>query len=183
MSASTAMVLEGLRELARDPEALAEARPALRLILGLDDVADAVPLEPTAAAAARLGLAAATVERMARAGRLPGAVKVGNSWRIPVGAIPSRGPDAEAPAATVPPRRPAVRGRRSSPEPAGRTSAESAMDDVITGRVRRTTPRSTPASAGTDRGRGTPSVRDSMYEKNGTRPGGATVTPIARGTR
>jgi excisionase family DNA binding protein len=39
-------------------------------------------LERLTYAAARLGVSSSTVYRLARAGRLPGAVRVGGGWRI-----------------------------------------------------------------------------------------------------
>lgn len=179
MRPSTAMVLEGLRGLSQDPEALAEVRPLLTLILGAGQEPSGVPLQSTTAAAARLGVHRRTVERMARDGRLPGAVKVGSAWRVPASALPARpepAPDA------VPPAGRSSRRRRRAAETARRTngSAEGAMDAVITGRMRGTTPRSDPGSAPTPRG---PAQRtgDPMYEKNGTAARGATVTPIHGG--
>jgi excisionase family DNA binding protein len=178
------MVLEGLLALAEDPKALAEVRPALRLILGIDDPQGDAPLQTTAAAAARLGVHHRTVERMARDGRLPGAVKVGSAWRIPADALPNAVLQAvdDLPVAAAPER--GSRRGRSAPAPRTDGSAESAMDAVITGRMRRTPPqRSAPASAGTDRGRG-PTEKDSMdmQQRSAARTGGATVTPIMKGS-
>lgn len=86
---------------------------AERLRPHLDQTNDRM-LDPREAAD-RLGLHERTVVRMAREGRLSGAVKVGRSWRFPISSLlastPPRRPSAE-PAADSRPRR-VIKERRS----------------------------------------------------------------------
>jgi excisionase family DNA binding protein len=178
VSASAAVTLEGLVALASDPVRLAEVRPVLRLLAGIDDGVGDVPLQSTAAAAERLGFGPRAIERMARAGRLPGATKVGSQWRIPADAMPIAGDDVGADPSPAQARR-AARRKPTARNPAavGSSSVEAAIRGPRSGRVGRTTPRSAPASLAGDRGRG-PMERDSMDTQDPSAPAGATVTPI-----
>lgn len=63
-----------------DDQALLALAERLRPLLAIDGREMLGPKE----AAARLGPHERTVARMARAGRIPGAVKVGRGWRFPV---------------------------------------------------------------------------------------------------
>jgi excisionase family DNA binding protein len=96
-----------------DDDALAELAERLRPFLA-DAEGDPGRLLAPREAAARLGLHERTVARMAREGRLPGAVKVGRGWRFPAGSLavtPRARPHNEAPAPRR--RRPAPDGRAS----------------------------------------------------------------------
>ena len=52
-----------------------------------DTTAEHLRALPLAAVAERLSLSERTVRRMLQDGRLPGAVKIGRQWRVPVGAL------------------------------------------------------------------------------------------------
>lgn len=188
MSASAAVTLEGLLALAEDPERLAEVRPVLRLLAGLEDKQAPVgAMQSTTDAADRLGYCTRTIERWCRAGLIPGAVKIEGTWRVPVGAMPAPSAPAVQPAPT--PVR-ATRVRKARARATGvQSSAEDAIRGPLSGTLRRgkTTPRSAPASAGTDRGRGPIGVNpmDMQNSSAARNVAGASVTPITKrgGTR
>jgi excisionase family DNA binding protein len=73
-----------------DNEALAALAERLRPHLAEPD-SDGRLLDPREAAV-RLGLHERTVARMAREGRIPGAVKVGRAWRFPADRLVTRPP-------------------------------------------------------------------------------------------
>jgi excisionase family DNA binding protein len=87
-----------------DNEALAALAQRLRPHLAEPDPDGGRLLDPREAAA-RLGLHERTVARMAREGRIPGAVKIGRGWRFPADRL-----------ATQPPPRPVeARSQRRAP--------------------------------------------------------------------
>lgn len=75
-----------------DNEALAALAERLRPHLADHDADGARLLDPREAAA-RLGLHERTVARMAREGRIPGAVKIGRGWRFPANRLVTRPPE------------------------------------------------------------------------------------------
>lgn len=96
-----------------DDDALAELAERLRPFLA-DAEGDPARLLAPREAAARLGLHERTVARMAREGRLPGAVKIGKGWRFPAGSLAVRPPPARPAAEAPAPRRRAAAGGRAS---------------------------------------------------------------------
>ena len=74
-----------------DNEALAALAERLRPHLAESGPDGGRLLDPREAAA-RLGLHERTVARMAREGRIPGAVKVGRAWRFPADRLVTRPP-------------------------------------------------------------------------------------------
>lgn len=74
-----------------DNEALAALAERLRPHLAESDPDGGSLLDPREAAA-RLGLHERTVARMAREGRIPGAVKIGRGWRFPADRLETRPP-------------------------------------------------------------------------------------------
>jgi excisionase family DNA binding protein len=108
----TGQDLAGTLLAALDDDALAELAERLRPFLA-DAEGDPGRLLAPREAAARLGLHERTVARMAREGRLAGAVKVGRGWRFPTGSLavtPRARPHDDAPS----PRRRAATGGRAS---------------------------------------------------------------------
>lgn len=103
--------LAGTLLAALDDAALAELAERLRPFLA--DGGDAGRLLAPREAAFRLGLHERTVARMAREGRLPGAVKVGRGWRFPAASLAVRPPARPHDGAPAPRRRAAPDGRAS----------------------------------------------------------------------
>ena len=87
-----------VREAVRDElrEQLAPVRASLDALAGAGALAP-VSLD---AAAPVLGKSVATLRRLAGAGRLPGAIRIGRSWRIDLGAVRSPTPEHVAELAT-----------------------------------------------------------------------------------